>query len=59
MGNERKRDLADTYVFDDDVLEEMENFDVTAVLDEIPPYDEEPSADDELLKDVARERSKP
>lgn len=58
MATEQKRDFADTYVFDDEVLEEMENFDVTAVLDEIPPYGDEQGPGDDLLDDVASERKR-
>jgi hypothetical protein len=34
MDAKKQATYADTYVFDDDVLDEMENFDATQVLDE-------------------------
>jgi hypothetical protein len=51
MGN-RKRDFADTYVFDDDVLDEMECFEATSVLDDSEVYDDPGIPDDELLADI-------
>lgn len=55
----RKRDFADTYVFDDDVLDEMEGFEATSVFDN-SLYDNGATSDDsgvipdddELLDDI-------
>ena len=33
MGDKRIRDFSDTYVMDEDVMDEMESFNATAVLD--------------------------
>jgi hypothetical protein len=49
----RKRDFADTYVFDDDVLDEMEGFQSTSVFDDAEILDNRlVPDDDELLDDI-------
>ena len=49
MGNKAKKDPADTYIFSDEVLDEMENLEATAELaglEELPQDDDAPDAPD-------------
>jgi hypothetical protein len=53
MGDKPIRDLADTYVLEDDVMDEMENFEATGVIDE--DWEGAPGArdaDDDFLDDI-------
>lgn len=51
--NRRRPDPADTYILDDEVMDEMENFDSTAVLEETWGYSaEDQSGDDHFLDDI-------
>jgi hypothetical protein len=54
MGGTHKRDPADTYIFDEDVMDELENFDSTMALS--GPGDEFTDTltqENELLDDIA------
>jgi hypothetical protein len=48
MDSKQKRDLADTYVFDEDVMEEMENVEATLEI---------PNAWDELAETLTEENT--
>ena len=53
MSSKRKIHPADTYILDDDVMDEMENFDSTAILDDTQVRVEDTrTLDDELLDDI-------
>jgi len=54
MGANYKRDPADTYVFDDDVMDEMENFDSTLTMPEVSgEFTDTLTQENELLDDIA------
>ena len=50
MDSKPNNDPADTYIFDDDVMDEMENPEATVVFDEIPDTDDDKLQDDKSQK---------
>jgi len=54
MGGKQNSDPADTYIFDEDVLDEMENFNSTIVeSDDGVEFSETLTQENELLDDIA------